>query len=81
MGVRGWCAPRRWASAGATSWTARGRSAPATRGCSGGHVVPNAIGAALVATSLGVGNAILLESGLSFLGLGHPAAGAELGAT
>jgi len=34
------------------------------------HVVPNAIGAALVATSLGVGNAILLESGLSFLGLG-----------
>jgi peptide/nickel transport system permease protein len=34
------------------------------------HVVPNALGAALVATSLGVGNAILLESGLSFLGLG-----------
>lgn len=34
------------------------------------HVLPNALGAALVATSLGVGNAILLESGLSFLGLG-----------
>jgi peptide/nickel transport system permease protein len=34
------------------------------------HVVPNAIGPALVATTLGVGNAILLESGLSFLGLG-----------
>jgi peptide/nickel transport system permease protein len=34
------------------------------------HVLPNAIGPALVATTLGVGNAILLESGLSFLGLG-----------
>ena len=34
------------------------------------HVLPNAIGPALVATTLGVGNAILLESGLSFIGLG-----------
>lgn len=34
------------------------------------HVLPNAIGPALVATTLGVGHAILLESGLSFLGLG-----------
>lgn len=34
------------------------------------HVVPNAIAPALVATTLGIGNAILLESGLSFLGLG-----------
>jgi peptide/nickel transport system permease protein len=34
------------------------------------HVVPNAMGPAIVATTLGVGNAILLESGLSFLGLG-----------
>ena len=34
------------------------------------HVVPNALGSAIVATTLGVGNAILLESGLSFLGLG-----------
>jgi peptide/nickel transport system permease protein len=34
------------------------------------HVLPNAIGPGLVATTLGVGNAILLESGLSFLGLG-----------
>jgi peptide/nickel transport system permease protein len=34
------------------------------------HVVPNAVGAAIVATTLGVGNAILLESGLAFLGLG-----------
>jgi peptide/nickel transport system permease protein len=34
------------------------------------HVVPNALGPAIVATTLGIGNAILLESGLSFLGLG-----------
>jgi peptide/nickel transport system permease protein len=34
------------------------------------HVLPNALGAAIVATTLGVGNAILLESGLAFLGLG-----------
>ncbi len=34
------------------------------------HVLPNAIGPAIVATTLGVGNAIVLESGLSFLGLG-----------
>lgn len=34
------------------------------------HVLPSAVGPAIVATTLGVGNAILLESGLSFLGLG-----------
>ena len=34
------------------------------------HVLPNAIGPAIVSTTLGVGNAVLLESGLSFLGLG-----------
>jgi peptide/nickel transport system permease protein len=34
------------------------------------HVIPNALGPAIVATTLGVGNAILLESGLAFLGLG-----------
>src|SRR6185295_13897891 len=34
------------------------------------HVLPNSIGPAIVATTLGVGNAILLESGLAFLGLG-----------
>ncbi len=36
----------------------------------GRHVIPNAIAPAIVATTLGIGNAILLESGLSFLGLG-----------
>lgn len=34
------------------------------------HVLPNAMGSATVAITLGVGNAIVLESGLSFLGLG-----------
>ena len=34
------------------------------------HVLPNALGAATVAAALGVGSAITLESGLSFLGLG-----------
>ncbi len=34
------------------------------------HVVPQAMGPVLVATTLGIGNAILLEGGLSFLGLG-----------
>jgi peptide/nickel transport system permease protein len=34
------------------------------------HVLPNALGPAVVAITLGVGSAILLESGLSFLGLG-----------
>lgn len=34
------------------------------------HVLPNALAGASVALTLGVGNAIVLESGLSFLGLG-----------
>jgi peptide/nickel transport system permease protein len=36
------------------------------------HVIPNALGPALVAGTLAVGNAILLESSLSFLGFGVP---------
>lgn len=34
------------------------------------HVLPNTVGSAGVAITLGIGNAMLLESGLSFLGLG-----------
>lgn len=34
------------------------------------HVVPNAIGPLIVGATLGVGNAIMIESSLSFLGLG-----------
>jgi len=36
----------------------------------GRHVLPNALAPALVAAALGVGNAMMLEAGLSFLGLG-----------
>ena len=43
------------------------------------HALPNALGPAIVATTLGVGNAILLESGLSFLGAGNSATQSELG--
>jgi len=34
------------------------------------HVLPNALAPAIVAIAIGVGSAVLLESGLSFLGLG-----------
>jgi peptide/nickel transport system permease protein len=34
------------------------------------HLIPNAIGPVLVNATLGIGGAIMLESGLSFLGLG-----------
>jgi peptide/nickel transport system permease protein len=34
------------------------------------HLLPHALPPALIATALGVGNAIMLEAGLSFLGLG-----------
>ena len=34
------------------------------------HLIPNAIGPVIVNATLGIGGAILLESGLSFLGLG-----------
>jgi peptide/nickel transport system permease protein len=36
----------------------------------GRHILPHALAPALVAAALGVGNAIMLEAGLSFLGLG-----------
>jgi peptide/nickel transport system permease protein len=34
------------------------------------HAIPNSLGPAIVAATLGVGNTILLESAMSFLGLG-----------
>jgi peptide/nickel transport system permease protein len=34
------------------------------------HLLPNALGPLLVAATLGIGDVILLEAGLSFLGLG-----------
>jgi peptide/nickel transport system permease protein len=36
----------------------------------GRHVLPNAVGPIVVGATLAVGNAIILESSLSFLGLG-----------
>ncbi len=44
---------------GATNWTLVVR-----------HIIPNAMGPLLVGATLGVGNAIMIESSLSFLGLG-----------
>ena len=46
-------------AAGAGAWRVLGR-----------HIVPNALTPVIVAAALGVGNAMLLEAGLSFLGLG-----------
>jgi len=43
------------------------------------HVLPNVTGPLIVATALSVGDIILLESVLSFLGLGIQAADGELG--
>ena len=43
------------------------------------HILPNLASPIIVATTLSVGNVILLESVLSFLGLGHPAAHSQLG--
>lgn len=37
------------------------------------HLLPNSLTPLLVAAALGIGNAIMLEAGLSFLGLGVPA--------
>jgi peptide/nickel transport system permease protein len=36
------------------------------------HVIPNVLGPVIVAATLGIGNTIVLEAGLSFLGLGPP---------
>src|ERR1043166_10338971 len=47
------------AALGASSWRVLWR-----------HALPNALGPAIVATTLGVGHGVLLESGLVFLGLG-----------
>ena len=36
------------------------------------HLIPNALGPVIVTATLGIGNVILLEAGLSFLGFGVP---------
>lgn len=42
------------------------------------HLVPNALAPVLVATMLGVGHTVILEAGLSFLGIGVPLSWGEL---
>lgn len=42
-------------------------------------VVPNVYGPLIVQVSLGIGSAVLLESGLSYLGLGPPPPAASWG--
>lgn len=44
-----------------------------------GHLVPNALGPVIVAATLGIGDTIVLEAGLSFLGLGVQAPTASWG--
>lgn len=44
-----------------------------------GHLVPNALGPIIVAATLGIGDTIVLEAGLSFLGLGVQAPTASWG--
>jgi peptide/nickel transport system permease protein len=76
LGLTGWMGVARLVRAEVLGLTQRdfvaaGRALGATDGrVLLRHVVPNAIAPALVATTLGIGSAILLESGLSFLGLG-----------
>ncbi|MBI4420632.1 MAG: ABC transporter permease [Gemmatimonadetes bacterium] len=79
LGFTGWMTIARLARAEAKAVLARPFVEAARAAGVGGtrllwrHVLPNAVAPLLVATALGVGNAITLEAGLSFLGLGVPA--------
>ena len=67
---RGWCGPRRCGCARRrSSLAARALGAGAPR-IMGVHILPNLASPIIVATTLAAGNIILLESVLSFLGLG-----------
>jgi peptide/nickel transport system permease protein len=57
----------------AEEWAVAARALGATDGrVLWRHVVPDALSPVIVAATLGVGNVIVLESGLAFLGLGLP---------
>lgn len=43
------------------------------------HLLPNVLGPVIVATTLGIGNVIVLEAGLSFIGIGAREPAASLG--
>jgi peptide/nickel transport system permease protein len=79
LGVTGWMPVARLARAELLAAAAR-PYAEAARGTGAGrgrllwrHLLPNSLTPVIVSTALGVGNAISLEAGLSFLGLGVPA--------
>jgi peptide/nickel transport system permease protein len=79
LGVTGWMPVARLARAEMHGVMARPYAAAARAGGVGPlrllwrHVLPNALTPVLVATALAVGNAVTLEAGLAFLGLGIPA--------
>jgi peptide/nickel transport system permease protein len=79
LGATGWMGIARLARAEARAILARPYLDAARAGGLGRgrlfarHVIPNALTPLLIAAALGVGNAITLEAGLSFLGLGIPA--------
>ena len=76
LGVTGWMGIARLVYGEVRSLSARGfaenaRALGATRRrVLWRHLIPNALTPVIVAAALGVGNAILLEAGLSYLGLG-----------
>ena len=76
LGITGWMSIARLVYGEATSLMARPFVTAAQalgadrRRVAMAHVLPNALTPVIVAAALGVGNAITLEAGLSFLGLG-----------
>lgn len=79
LGFTGWMSVARLVRAEVKAVLARPFVEAARAGGVGGwrmlfrHLLPNALTPILIAAALGVGNAIMLEAGLSFLGLGVPA--------
>jgi peptide/nickel transport system permease protein len=85
LGLTGWMSIARLVYGEVRSLAARGFAESAwALGATRGrvlwrHLIPNALTPVIVAAALGVGNAILLEAGLSYLGLGVQAPTASWG--
>lgn len=85
LGITGWFGVSRLVRAEAL--TVREREfvvAARSLGASGGrimlrHLLPNVLGPVIVTTTLGIGNVIMLEAGLSFIGIGAREPAASLG--
>jgi peptide/nickel transport system permease protein len=85
LGVTGWFGVSRLVRAEAL--TVREREfvvAARSLGAGGGrimlrHLLPNVLGPVIVTTTLGIGNVIVLEAGLSFIGIGAREPAASLG--